>query len=112
MQNEGCFWITFPGIKREFSIVGTGGDPIPDSDGDGVLDSDDACPGTAVGEAVNADGCSIQDMVNLCAVGATDHGDYVSCVAQLTSDMVKSGTITTKQRQELIVAAAKSDIGK
>ena len=31
----------------------------PDSDGDGVADTDDLCPGTPPGRAVDADGCEI-----------------------------------------------------
>ncbi len=32
--------------------------PPPDSDGDGVSDDDDLCPGTAAGDAVDANGCA------------------------------------------------------
>ena len=39
-----------------------------DSDGDGVPDDEDACPGTPVGEAVDANGCTpTQAMENLLA---------------------------------------------
>jgi hypothetical protein len=31
--------------------------PPPDADGDGVVDAEDRCPGTAMGERVNAAGC-------------------------------------------------------
>jgi hypothetical protein len=32
--------------------------PLPDSDDDGVVDTNDNCPGTPLGESVNAQGCS------------------------------------------------------
>lgn len=92
-------------------VVGTGGDPIPDGDQDGVPDNVDQCPETAVGQAVNTDGCSIQDLVNLCAVVAESHGEYVSCITHLAKQLHDAGIINNKQRQELIVTAAKSDVG-
>jgi uncharacterized protein YhjY with autotransporter beta-barrel domain len=42
----------------------------PDSDGDGVFDPADACPGTAAGEAVDTSGCSAPQL--------DDDGDNVS----------------------------------
>lgn len=38
--------------------------PEEDSDGDGVFDSEDNCPGTAAGETVNETGCSSADLLN------------------------------------------------
>jgi outer membrane protein OmpA-like peptidoglycan-associated protein len=39
--------------------------PDPDSDGDGVLDRDDACPGTAVGTQVDSRGCEMERVIVL-----------------------------------------------
>lgn len=40
--------------------------PAPsDSDGDGILDSADACPGTAAGVRVDARGCVLQERIEL-----------------------------------------------
>jgi DNA-binding beta-propeller fold protein YncE len=42
-----------------FDIVAVTGGAV-DSDGDGVLDADDACPDTVTGDVVDLQGCSIQ----------------------------------------------------
>ena len=102
----------------------------PDTDGDGVVDSDDECVpsdlrskvdanGNEPGETsidnepnVNGKGCSIQDLVNAAAVNAQNHGQYVSAIAHLANDLRKAGIITNAQSSELKRAAAQSDIGK
>lgn len=89
-------------------IVGTG---ASDTDADGVPNIVDACATTASGQTVNADGCSIQDLVDNCAINVETHGQYVECVAHLAKQLSDAGIITNKQRQEWVVAAAKSDIG-
>jgi hypothetical protein len=50
--------------------------------------------------------------VNQCAAGATNHGQYVSCIAHLANDLRKAGTITKAQSKELKTGAAHSKIGK
>jgi hypothetical protein len=47
-----------------------------------------------------------------CAVGAKNHGDYVSCVVQAANEAYKAGLITKAERKALKKAAAQSDIGK
>ena len=100
----------------------------PDTDGDGVPDSIDNCgssdlrpkvdvngdePGTTtINNTVNTQGCSLQDFVNSCASGASNHGQYVSCISGLAHQLYNSGAITKSQRQEMITGAAKSNIGK
>ncbi len=93
-------------------VVGLGGAPVPDADHDGVPDSLDQCPGTAANSAVNAHGCSIQDLVNVCAVTAVTHGDYVSCITDLAGQLVAEGLITNKQRGKMISEAGTSSVGK
>ena len=39
-------------------------------------------------------GCRISDQIADCAVGAGNHGGFVSCVAHLTNDLKKSGVIS------------------
>ena len=41
-----------------------------------------------------------------------NHGDYVQCVAQFTTGLVESGTITGEKKGFLVSQAAKSDVGK
>ncbi|MEA2599811.1 MAG: hypothetical protein QOF89_803 [Acidobacteriota bacterium] len=77
------------------------------SDGDGVPDGRDQCLGSSRNATVVIDGCNsgvtnttfstgcrISDQINDCAVGARNHGGFVSCVAHLTNDLKKSGVIT------------------
>ena len=47
---------TLPG--RSAAILYAQNPALLDSDGDGIPDSQDLCPGTAPGSAVNASGCS------------------------------------------------------
>ena len=84
--------------------------PAPDSDGDGVLDSVDACANTAPGDVVNANGCSI---AQLCPCGSTwrNHGSYVSCVAQSAEAFATAGLITWEEKDVVVSTAAKSDCG-
>ncbi len=93
-------------------VVGIGGQSPPDGDNDGVPDSIDSCPGTATGATVNSQGCSIQDELNLCATGATSHGDYISCITLKLNAMMQAGTITPQQRSAYLRTAAQSNIGK
>ena len=69
-------------------------------------------PTSIANNDVDADGCSIQDLVNECIASASNHGQYVSCIAHLANDLRKSGVITNKQSTELKNGAAKSQIGK
>lgn len=46
------------GLSYEFGRK-TGPKTPPDSDGDGVMDSSDLCPGTAAGSTVDANGCVV-----------------------------------------------------
>lgn len=46
-------------INRDYQIlVIIADDPVIDSDDDGVIDSEDSCPGTPANESVDANGCS------------------------------------------------------
>jgi hypothetical protein len=106
-------------------VVGTGG-AVCDSDNDGVPDDVDHCvpsvlggfvdvgsgPTSIANNGVDANGCSIQDLVNECQDNAKNHGQYVSCIAQLANDLRKSGAITNKQSTEMKNGAAKSQVGK
>ena len=44
---------------RASQIVFTQDDALPDADGDGIADGQDACPSTAIGAVVNARGCAL-----------------------------------------------------
>jgi hypothetical protein len=73
----------------------------PDTDGDGVPDARDRCPGTSSGAIVNAEGCSL---AQLCPCDAPwgSHAEYVACVIRHTWDFFRQGLITAEQRRELV----------
>jgi len=94
-----------------------------DSDGDGVPDGVDLCSDSQLGATVVIDGCgsgvtnivfpegcTISDQVAECAVDARNHGKFVSCVAKLTNNLKKAGTITGRESGKIQSCAARSDI--
>ncbi len=89
------------------------------SDGDGVPDGVDQCIGSSRDATVIIDGCNssvpnttfstgcrISDQVNDCAVGAGNHGAFVSCMANLTNTLKANGTITDQQKGAIQSCAA------
>ena len=89
------------------------------SDGDGVPDGVDQCIGSSRDATVIIDGCNsgapnttfptgcrISDQINDCAVGAGNHGEFVSCVAHLTDSLKANGTITSQQKGAIQSCAA------
>ncbi|WP_417663707.1 hypothetical protein [Pseudidiomarina donghaiensis] len=86
-----------------------------DSDGDGVLDDLDSCPGTdaratvmvgsndsGVTNSVDAAGCSIADHVKACFAEANNRGDAVSCVSHLAKELRQAGAITGRDQGQLL----------
>jgi hypothetical protein len=91
------------------------GDACSDSDGDGVLDSDDACEGTQPGAATDDDGCSGAQAVALtcpCEGDWKNHGAYVKCVAHALDGLVDDGLLTEDDADAIQSAAGSSDCGK
>jgi hypothetical protein len=87
--------------------------PERDSDGDGVPDSRDLCPGSPVADA---DGCSIDQLVP-CAgprSGGTwrNHGHYVSEMAKAAAAFVAAGLLTEEHASGVVNVAARSSCGK
>ncbi len=87
-----------------------------DSDGDGVRDDLDSCPNTAPGAVVDADGCSIDQLVPcsgpLSSGAWRNHGQYVSRVAKAANQFLAAGLITEEQKGEIVSQAASSHCGK
>jgi len=91
------------------------------SDGDGVADGIDQCIGSSRSATVVIDGCNsgvtnttfatgcrITDQVNDCAVGAANHGAFVSCVAHLTDTLKNQGVISANQKGAIQSCAARA----
>jgi hypothetical protein len=103
--------ITLQGpFNAAFSLSGE-----TDLDGDGVPDSLDQCPGTPPGSVVNADGCSIDQLVPCAgpASGGTwkNHGQYVSAIAHAAEEFVAQGLISEDQKGAIVSQAAQSKCG-
>jgi hypothetical protein len=93
-------------FNAAFSLAGE-----TDVDNDGVPDSLDQCPGTPAGAIVNAEGCSIDQLVP-CAGPWRNHGQFVSATVQVSGEFLSQGLITEAQQEAIISAAAKSNCGK
>ena len=97
-------------FNAAFSLTGE-----TDTDLDGVADSVDQCPGTPAGAIVDADGCSIDQLVPCDgpASGGSwkSHGQYVSSVARVVGDFLAEGLITEDEADEIVAQAAESNCG-
>ena len=77
-----------------------------DEDNDGVTDDGDACSGTAEGVAVDATGCSIEQ---LCPRDKfKNHGQFVACTAGAAKDFLQNGLITKEEKKAIVIAAAQN----
>jgi len=79
-----------------------------DTDGDGVANERDTCPATPLGKAVNQDGCSGAQLIEIsCDADAFEnHGLYVSCVAHAAQEAVLQGLITPMEKAGFVTEAA------
>ena len=55
-------------------------------------------------------GRTISDLIGACAEGARNHGQFVSCVSHLTTELMKAGTITGQQKGAIQSCTAKAHI--
>jgi hypothetical protein len=87
-----------------------------DADGDGVPDELDQCAATPANSVVNAQGCSLDQLVPCAgpAAGGTwmNHGQYVSTFTQTVNQFVAQGLISRKDKGHLTSQAARSNCGK
>ena len=56
--------------------------------------------------------CYGYEGIDDCFQDVKNHGQFVSCIAKFTKDLMKDGTLTEEQREAIIEWAAESDIGK
>jgi hypothetical protein len=110
-------------IQAIFNAGSAGKCKEPDDDGDGVPNDEDECPDSDLSATVAIDGCdsgvpntvfpsgcTIPDLIATCAEGASNHGQFVSCVSHLTNDLKKAGTITGQQKGAIQSCAAQAHI--
>lgn len=98
-------------FNASFSLSGE-----TDADADGVPDSLDQCADTPTDTIVNADGCSIDQLVPCDGPisGGTwkNHGQYVSAIAHVSKTFRQQGLISGRDRGHIVSTAARSDCGK
>lgn len=104
--------------------VGNVCDASNDTDGDGIPNTSDGCPhsppadgiiiidgcNTGVPNLMLANGCTIADHLNELAAAATNHGEFVSGVAQLKNSLRKQGILTSQQANAIQTCAAQAQI--
>lgn len=96
---------------------------FPDADFDGVSDDSDECLGSNLAPTVVIDGCdsgvpntllasgcTITDLVLECAVGAGNHGAFVSCATRTLNELKKAGIITGEQKEAIQSCASGANI--
>lgn len=92
-----------------------------DSDGDGVPDSQDACPNSILTETVILagcdsgvenllfeDGCTLSDLIEVILNESKNRGQFLRGVNQLGKDLVRQGIISKNARTAVLRCAAKS----
>ena len=136
-SGEANFTLLFPSVvPNGHFVTATATDPngntsefsecslnISDTDGDGVPDSQDLCPNSdlnptvvidgcdsGVANQLDADGCTLADLIQEIAAGAANHGQFVSGVAQLANDLKKAGIITGQEKGALQSCAAQANL--
>ncbi len=95
----------------------------PDTDGDGVPNEDDDCPDSdtsatvvidgcdsGAGNDVDADGCTVSDLIAGIAAGSANHGKFVMGVASLTNSLKKAGVITNSEKDAIQDCAGQANI--
>jgi hypothetical protein len=112
----------FAAIAAESVVHWNAPTPNNDTDGDGITDDEDNCPESDLKETVVInccdsgvenqlfdDGCTMSDLIAVCARGVKNHGQFVSCVSHLTNDWKKQDLITGKEKGAIQSCAAQSD---
>ena len=93
-----------------------------DFDGDGFLDECDACLDSDLAELILVeecatgvpnelldDGCTMNDVLNECTVGAHSHGKLTACVARHTNEWRRQGLLSGKDVGRIVRCAGTSN---
>jgi hypothetical protein len=94
-----------------------------DTDQDGVPNSADQCPDSAlmptvvlrgcdsgVPNRVLPGGCTIVDLISQCSEVSRNHGQFVVCAAEIIAELETAGVLTRKERSALKKCLASSPI--
>jgi len=84
--------------------------PECDCDGDGVANKDDLCADTLPGAAVDANGCSIEQLCP-CSGPWKDHKEYIRAVREQAFRFWKEGRIRVAERNSIVRQAEQSSCG-
>lgn len=117
----GVFDVLGCGSGITYSILATG--VSCDTDGDGIMDWDDAYPNSDMSTTINFDGCdsevqnhvfangaTMMDLLKDCTATASTHGDFVSCVTAITNDWKKDGLISGADKGAIQGCASSSSL--
>jgi hypothetical protein len=63
---------------------------------------------TGVKNMVFPDGATMSDLIGTCAADAKNHGAFVSCVTQLTSEWKRQGSISNKDKSAIQGCSSKA----
>jgi hypothetical protein len=98
------------------------GNPVVDTDGDGIPDDEDSCPNSDLADTIVIGGCdsgvanvlldggcTISDLIDECAAGAANHGQFVSCVSHLTNELKNEGVISGRDKGKIMSCAARAN---
>jgi hypothetical protein len=94
---EADFWL----IRLDVETPG-------DCDGDGVPDTQDACPATPARGLVDARGCTIEQSCP-CEMPWRNLSDYINCVRHVSGDFVRAGLLAPLQQEALIDQARQTN---
>lgn len=110
-ENAGVFWTggNWNDGPSSWTSYGNGGYVIEwDVDATVIIGGCDSGVANAVVDTNTL--CTISDLIAECAASATNHGEFVSCVAEVTNSLHKAGVITGAQKGRIQSCAAQSNI--
>jgi hypothetical protein len=108
-EDDNCAFFYNPD-QSDFDGDGEGDECDGDSDGDGVGNDDDLCPESSLDSLTNADGCTGAQFIDYScdADDFSNHGGYVSCVADAANQAADEGLIAQNEKGRFVKDAARS----
>lgn len=97
--------------QYDFDEDGIGDECDADVDGDAVSDDIDKCLQTPVGQAVNIEGCSIQELCP-CDNDWKNHGAFMRCTAKTSEEFVEKSLITYIEKDIIVSEGAVTSCGQ